>query len=96
MESKTTVTYTLFLYRKELHRSQCRYKTLNRTKLSLTDKLITNSVRNIRKCSMSDLQAINREMAFKKILKQQIKRIRQLEKMGMKNVNPNKLPSMEF
>ncbi|XP_037817871.1 uncharacterized protein LOC119607835 [Lucilia sericata] len=90
MESKTTVSYTLFLYREELRRSQCRYKTLNRTKLSLTDKLITKSVRNLKKCSMSDLQVINRELVFKNKLKQQLKRIRQLEKMGMKNVNPIK------
>ncbi|XP_037817869.1 uncharacterized protein LOC119607834 [Lucilia sericata] len=85
-----SVSYTLFLYREELQRSQCRYKTLNRTKLSLTDKLITISVRNLKQCSMDDLRAINRELVFKKKLQNQMKRIKKLEKLGMKNPNPNK------
>lgn len=98
MDSKTksTVSYTLFLYREELRRSQTRFMRLNRTKISLTDKLISKSVRNLEKCSTEDLQAINRELMFKKKLKYQMQRIRHLEKLGMKNVNPNNLPTTEL
>ncbi|KAM7357143.1 uncharacterized protein ACRADG_002635 [Cochliomyia hominivorax] len=95
-KSKSTVSYTLFLYREELRRSQSCSMRLNRTKISLTDKLISKSVRNLEKCSMEDLRAINREILFKKKLKYQIKRVKQLEKMGMKNINPNQLPSTDL
>ncbi|XP_046808244.1 uncharacterized protein LOC124420162 [Lucilia cuprina] len=95
-KSKSTVSYTLFLYREELRRNQTRYIRLNRTKISLTDKLISTSVRNLEKCSMEDLHAINREILFKKKLKYQVQRIRNLEKLGVKNVNPNQLPTTEL
>ncbi|KAM7355815.1 uncharacterized protein ACRADG_001763 [Cochliomyia hominivorax] len=95
-KSKSTVSYTLFLYREELRRSQTRFVSLSRTKISLTDKLISKSVRNLEKCSMEDLRAINREILFKKKLKYQMQRVKQLEKLGMKNVNPDKLPTTEL
>ena len=88
-KTKTSVSYTLFLYREELRRSQCSLKRLNRTKISLTDKLIKKSVRNLEKWSMEDLQAINREILFKKKLKYQMQRSRQLEKLDMKNNDQN-------
>lgn len=86
---KPTVGYTLFLYREELRRSKVRYSRLNRTKLTLTDELITKGVKNLKQCSMDDLQAITRELLFKKKLNNQLRRIRKLEKMGLKNPNPN-------
>lgn len=84
-----SVTYTLFLYRLELRRAKMHYKRLNRTKLTLTDGLITKSFRNLKNCSSDDLQAITREINFKRKLKSQLLRIRKLEKLGMKNINPN-------
>ena len=93
---KTSVSYTLFLYREELRRSQCSFKRLNRTKISLTDKLIKKSVRNLEKCSMEDLHAINREILFKKKLKYQMQRSRQLEKLGMRNIDPNQIQTTEL
>ncbi|XP_037817902.1 uncharacterized protein LOC119607864 [Lucilia sericata] len=95
-KSKTTISYTLFLYREELRRTQSRFTRLNRTKISLTDKLISKSVRNLEKCSIEDLHAINRELLFKKKLKYQIQRSKQLEKLGVKNANPNEIPSTDL
>ncbi|XP_023305696.2 uncharacterized protein LOC111687488 [Lucilia cuprina] len=94
-KSKTTVSYTLFLYREELRRSQSRFTQLNRTKISLTDKLIAKSVRNLEKCSIEDLHAFNQEILFKKKLKYQIQRSRHLKKLGLKNVN-SKISSTEL
>ncbi|XP_061400292.1 uncharacterized protein LOC133336014 [Musca vetustissima] len=93
--SQPSISYTLFLYREELKRTKASFKRLNRTKISLTDKLISKSVRNLEKCSTEDLRVINRELLFKKKLKYQMQRIRQLEKLGMRNVNPN-TPSTEL
>ncbi|XP_037817904.1 uncharacterized protein LOC119607866 [Lucilia sericata] len=95
-KSKTTVSYTLFLYREELRRSQSRFTQLNRTKISLTDKLIAKSVRNLEKCYIEDLHAINREILFKKKLKYQIQRSKQLQKLRLKDVNPSKIPLTEL
>ncbi|XP_013115157.1 uncharacterized protein LOC106092778 [Stomoxys calcitrans] len=88
-KGKSSISYTLFLYREELKRRQVSFKRLSRTKISLTDKLITKSVRNLEKCTTEDLRAINQELLFKKKLKHQIKRIYNLEKLGIRNANPN-------
>ncbi|XP_065361819.1 uncharacterized protein LOC135955396 [Calliphora vicina] len=95
-KSKTTFNYILFLYREELRRTESRFIRLTKTKISLTDKLISKSVRKLEKCSIEDLKAINSEIEFKKQLKNDIKRSRELEKLGLKNVNPNKLPSTDL
>ncbi|XP_075164693.1 uncharacterized protein LOC142237208 [Haematobia irritans] len=88
-KTKASIIYTLFLYREELKRRSVSFKRLSRTKISLTDKLITKSVRNLEECTTDDLRAINRELLFKKKLKHQVKRIQHLEKLGIRNANPN-------
>ncbi|XP_061386734.1 uncharacterized protein LOC133321668 [Musca vetustissima] len=86
--SKPSVTYTLFLYREELQRREARHLRLNKTKFVLTDELISKSVRNLHECSRSDLRAISRELMFKKKLQRNIRRIHKLEKLGIKNADP--------
>lgn len=85
----STVTYTLFLYRQELKRTKQRYIRLNKTKITLTDELISKSIRNLKQCSEDDIETITRELLFQKKLKLQLNRIRNLEKIGLQNVNPN-------
>lgn len=89
--TKPSVSYTLFLYRLELKRPQMHYKRLNKTKLTLTDGLITKSFRNLKNCSADDLVAISREIVFKRKLRTQLYRIHNLEKLGIENVDPNAL-----
>ncbi|KAM7356771.1 uncharacterized protein ACRADG_002405 [Cochliomyia hominivorax] len=87
--NKPTVSYTVFMYREELKRRQARYLPLNKTKIVLTNKLISKSVRNFKHCTADDLKAITREMFFKKKLKKQIVKIQKLQNLGIDNANPN-------
>jgi len=45
---KPTVSYHLFLYREELARRNARQLRLSRTKIEITDELISKTVKNIK------------------------------------------------
>ncbi|XP_075164167.1 uncharacterized protein LOC142236770 [Haematobia irritans] len=85
---KPSFGYSLFLYREELRRPKLRYTRLNKTKLTLTDNLIKKHAKNLKQCSIDDLQSISREIQFKKTLCHQLKRLQRLEKLGMYNMSP--------
>ena len=87
--NKKSVGYTLFLYRQEVSRTKKNYKRLNQTKISLTDDLTSKGVKNLKECSMEDLQAITRELKYKQKLKRNLHHIRKMEKNGVKNANPD-------
>lgn len=86
-KSQNSISYTLFLYREQLKRGKASMRHLNRTKISLTDKLISKSVRNLEQCTTEDLRTINRELLFKKKLKYQMQKISQMEKMAKIKTN---------
>lgn len=92
--NKHTVTYALFLYHEELRRRKTRYMRLNKTKILLTHNLVSQGIKNLKYCSIDDINAIRREMLFKQKLKKQLKRIKQLEKLGIENPNPNALTTV--
>ncbi|XP_017028412.1 uncharacterized protein [Drosophila kikkawai] len=73
---KPTVTYHLFLYRSELARRNARQLRLSRTKIEITDELISKTVRNLKTCSMDDLKAVNRELLFKRKLRHNVSKLK--------------------
>ncbi|XP_050742661.1 uncharacterized protein LOC108035193 [Drosophila biarmipes] len=73
---KPTVSYHLFLYRVELARRNARQLRLSRTKIEITDELISNTVRNLKTCSMDDLKAVNRELLFKRKLRSNVSKLK--------------------
>ncbi|XP_030566889.1 uncharacterized protein LOC115766942 [Drosophila novamexicana] len=77
---KPTVSYHLFLYREELARRNARQLRLSRTKIEITDELISRTVRNIKSCSMDDLKAVNRELIFKRKLRHNVSKLRKQAK----------------
>lgn len=85
----TTVPYTLFLYREELRRRNTQYIRLSKTKIYLTDGLISKTVRNITRLNVEELKNLSREIMFKKKLRHQVKRLRRLQEIGITNPNPN-------
>ncbi|XP_065361798.1 uncharacterized protein LOC135955374 [Calliphora vicina] len=93
--SKINVSYTLFLYRQELRRSQNLFVRLSRSKISLTDKLISKGVRNLKNCSMEDLRAINRQLVFKKKLENKIKNNKKSKKKKKDQKNEEADPNEE-
>uniref|UniRef100_A0A1I8QCN6 Uncharacterized protein n=1 Tax=Stomoxys calcitrans TaxID=35570 RepID=A0A1I8QCN6_STOCA len=83
MESKS-ISYVLFMYREQLRKSEGASLRLNRTKLTLTDKLIKKNVSQIKKCSTDDVLAISRNIVFQSKLKNQIQRMNQMKRLGTK------------
>ncbi|XP_064539294.1 uncharacterized protein LOC135429049 [Drosophila montana] len=77
---KPTVSYHLFLYRVELARRNARQLRLSRTKIEITDELISRTVRNLKSCSMDDLKAVNRELLFKRKLRHNVSKLRKQAK----------------
>ncbi|KAL7734249.1 hypothetical protein ACLKA6_011916 [Drosophila palustris] len=79
---KPTVSYHLFLYREELARRNARQLRLSRTKIEITDELISRTVKNIKTCSMDDLKAVNRELIFKRKLRRNVSKLRKEAKLA--------------
>ncbi|XP_016926238.3 uncharacterized protein [Drosophila suzukii] len=73
---RPTVSYHLFLYRLELARRNARQLRLSRTKIEITDELISKTVRNLKTCSMDDLKAVNRELLFKRKLRSNVSKLK--------------------
>lgn len=68
----TSLTYDLFMHLEELRRPTQQPLRLNKSKVVLTTRLITENIQNIQKCSTADLKVISRELIFKEQLRQQI------------------------
>lgn len=88
MESKAkkpSLSYVLFLYREQLSQGKVEPIRFYRTKMSLTDRLIKKTARNLDKCSIDDMIAVNRQICFKKKLKHKLKETKQ--KMEAKEEN---------
>ncbi|XP_051859569.1 uncharacterized protein LOC133844366 [Drosophila sulfurigaster albostrigata] len=79
---KPTVSYHLFLYREELARRNARQLRLSRTKIDITEELISRTVKNIKTCSMDDLKAVNRELVFKRKLRNRVSKLRKEAKLA--------------
>ena len=75
--------YTLFLYREQLNSRNPHYMKLAKNKIHLTDGLISKTLQNVSSCSKEELIHANRELAFKRKLKQQIQKVRLLQKSGL-------------
>ncbi|XP_075163725.1 uncharacterized protein LOC142236367 [Haematobia irritans] len=76
-------TYALYLHREELRKRFNSPMGISRTKLLLTQELISKTKKNISKCSASDLQILSRETIFKKNLRREIARQRHRQYLQM-------------
>lgn len=75
------VSYMLYLHRQELKKKNTVFIRKACTKLQLTQELITNTVKNVHKCTPNDLQILSRETIFKKNLARQIASMKYLHFM---------------
>ncbi|XP_037930503.1 uncharacterized protein LOC119665310 [Teleopsis dalmanni] len=91
---KPTVGYTLFKYRSELAMKKARPMRLYRTKIDLTEELISRTFKNVKECSMEDLNAMSREMLFKQKLLKHIRTAAKNAKKTVKDVK-NKMEETE-
>lgn len=89
--SSYSLPYTIFMYKEELRKGTSEFMRLSKVKLHLTDNLISNTIRNITKYDVSEVININEQMMFKKRLYSKMHKIRKLEKMGIKHIDPNQI-----
>lgn len=89
--SSFSVPYTIFMYKEELRKRNNHFMKLSKVKIYLTDTLITNTIRNIKKYDVIEVLNINQQMLFKKRLYSKMHKIRKLEKLGVKDIDPNRL-----
>ncbi|XP_017489815.1 PREDICTED: uncharacterized protein LOC108378029 [Rhagoletis zephyria] len=82
-KKNTSVHYKLFMYQEELRRRNARQIRIAKSKISLTDSLITENVQHLHDCSLEDLRIISREMSFKKHLQKQVSRYSKLTALGV-------------
>ncbi|XP_061395077.1 uncharacterized protein LOC133330683 [Musca vetustissima] len=80
---RINLNYALYLHREELQRRRMSKMRVSQTKLMLTHELITNTIKNIDKCSADDLQSLSRETVFKNNLQRHIARQRHHQYLQM-------------
>lgn len=78
-QSTSTIAYKLFVYREELRKSQG--IKLSRSKLNLTEELVSYSVNHIMEYAREELSTINRQITFTQRLKNRVERMRQMQRM---------------
>ncbi|KAI8125849.1 hypothetical protein FF38_07977 [Lucilia cuprina] len=84
-----SIPYTIFMYKEELRKKDHEFMRMSKVKLYLTDNLISNTIRNIGQYDITEVMNINQQMMFKKRLHTKMHKIRKLEKLGVKNIDPN-------
>ncbi|XP_022232066.2 uncharacterized protein LOC111080635 [Drosophila obscura] len=87
-QQPANVGYHLYLYRQQLARRNVEYMRLSKAKYCITDTLLAKTVRNLKACSVDELKTVNNQIVFRHKLKHQIRRLRKLQFLGIKNANP--------
>ncbi|XP_059221430.1 uncharacterized protein LOC131996027 [Stomoxys calcitrans] len=67
--TNSSIPYMLFVYREELRKSQARLLKLSKTKLNLTQEMVSYSVDHITEYNVDELITINRQISFTRKLK---------------------------
>ncbi|XP_075150300.1 uncharacterized protein LOC142224411 [Haematobia irritans] len=86
-----SIPYTIFIYKEELRKGTAEFMRLSKVKLHLTDTLITKTIKNISQYDVAEVININEQMIFKKRLFSKMHKIRKLQKMGLKHIDPNQI-----
>lgn len=86
-----SIPYTIFMYKEELRKRDTPFIKLSKVKIYLTDNLISNTIRNISQYDVAEVMNINEQMMFKKRLCKKIHKIKKLEKLGIKDIDPSRI-----
>lgn len=79
--STSNIPYMLFVYRDQLRRLNKHALKLSKSKLHLTQELVSYSVDRITEYDMEELININREISYTRKLKSHMDHMRQMQKM---------------
>lgn len=78
--SNSNIPYMLFVYREQLRRLNKHAFKLSKSKLHLTQELVSYSVDRITEYDMEELMNINREISFTRKLKSRMDHMKQMHK----------------
>lgn len=80
--SSSNIPYMIFVYREQLQRLNKHAFTLSKSKLHLTQELVSYSVDRIREYDIDELLNINRQIDFTHKLKSRIYRMKEMQKFS--------------
>ncbi|XP_065356024.1 uncharacterized protein LOC135950407 [Calliphora vicina] len=90
--SPYSLPYMIYRYKEELRKPDDKpFMRLSKVKVLLTDNMITNTIRNIGQYDVMEIMNLNEQLQFKKRLQTKMHKIRKLEKMGVKDIDPNNI-----
>ncbi|EDV90887.1 GH24970 [Drosophila grimshawi] len=73
---RPSVGYLLFQYQSELTRRHAEPSRLSRTKIHIIDNLVSRTIRQLKHCSVEELQACKRELVYKEQLRDELRTLR--------------------
>ncbi|ALC43053.1 CG15876 [Drosophila busckii] len=71
--ARPSVGYLLFQYQCELTRRHAEPTRLSRTKMHIIDGLVSRTIRQLKQCSVEELQACKRELVYKEQLRDELR-----------------------
>lgn len=74
--ARPSVGYLLFQYQSELTRRHAEPTRLSRTKIHIIDGLVSRTIRQLKQCSVEELQACKRELVYKEQLRDELRSMR--------------------
>ncbi|XP_064539340.1 uncharacterized protein LOC135429082 [Drosophila montana] len=74
--ARPSVGYLLFQYQSELTRRHAEPTRLSRTKIHIIDGLVSRTIRQLKHCSVEELQACKRELVYKEQLRDELRTMR--------------------
>ncbi|XP_030566937.1 uncharacterized protein LOC115766981 [Drosophila novamexicana] len=74
--ARPSVGYLLFQYQSELTRRHAEPTRLSRTKIHIIDGLVSRTIRQLKHCSVEELQACKRELVYKEQLRDELRSMR--------------------
>lgn len=87
--TNSQIPYMLFIYREELRKSQGRLLKLSKTKLNLTQEMVSYSVDRITEYDVEELININRQISFTRKLKLHMDHMKkQMQSMRISQQSP--------
>ncbi|TDG53326.1 hypothetical protein AWZ03_000141 [Drosophila navojoa] len=85
--ARPSVGYLLFQYQSELTRRHAEPTRLSRCKIHIIDGLVSRTIRQLKHCSVEELQACKRELVYKEQLRNELRSMRRKKNSSTKSTS---------
>ncbi|EDW17567.1 uncharacterized protein LOC6581356 [Drosophila mojavensis] len=85
--ARPSVGYLLFQYQSELTRRHAEPTRLSRCKIHIIDGLVSRTIRQLKHCSVEELQACKRELVYKEQLRNELRSMRRKKSSSTKSTS---------